>query len=170
MFVLSGLLARNGEWTFRSLARDLHVPVPTVQRALGKTEAAGLYRAATRQVHRAGFEEFAIHGLRYIAPAPLGPIVPGMPAAWAAEPMAGLIVSSGQDPPPAWPDAEGKIRGQQLEPLHRSAGAAVAEWHQLGELLALLDSIRAGDPRIRSIASEQLAEFCRRPDRTETAL
>jgi DNA-binding transcriptional MocR family regulator len=165
IYVLGGLLAREGEWTYRNLADDLHVPHSVVQRALARAEEAGLYNAERREVHRAHFEEFAVHALRFVAPARLGPLSAGVPAAWAAEPMAKAIVSSGDDPPPVWPHAEGGVRGQSVEPLHAAAPDAVAEWAKLGEVLASLDSLRVGDVRVRSVAEGFLAEALRkRPD------
>lgn len=163
IYVLGGLLAHEGDWTYRSLADDLRVPHPVVQRALARAQEAGLYSADRREVHRPHFEEFAVHALRFVAPGRLGPIVPGVPAAWAAEPMAKAIVSSGDDPPPVWPHAEGGVRGQAVEPLHGAAPEAVARWPELGEILAPLDSLRVGDVRVRSVAEGFLVDVLRRP-------
>lgn len=129
------------------------------------TKAADLYSAERREVHLPHFEEFAVHALRFVAPAPLGALTPGVPAAWAAEPMAASIRSAGDDPPPVWPHVEGRVRGQALEPLHPSAPKAVGEWAQLGEILAVVDSLRAGDPRVRRVAEGLLAGMLR--DRVE---
>lgn len=163
IYVLGGLLAHEGEWTYRSLADDLRVPHAVVQRALARAQDAGLYSADRREVHRAHFEEFSVHALRFVAPGRLGPLVPGVPAAWAAEPMAKAIVSSGEDPPPVWPHAEGGVRGQAVEPLHGAAPEAVAEWPGLAEILATLDSLRVGDVRVRGVAEGFLVDLLRRP-------
>jgi hypothetical protein len=156
IYVLSGLLAHEGEWSYRSLADRLHVPHPVVQRALSRTQDAGLYSAERRAVHVPHFEEFALHALRFVAPTQMGALVPGVPAAWAAEPMAGAIRSSGNEPPPVWPYARGQVRGQAIEPLHPAAPEAAEGWPELGEVLALLDSLRAGDARVRQVAGDLL--------------
>lgn len=161
IYVLSGLLANEGGWTYRSLADRLHVPHPVVQRALSRAQAAALYSADRREVHLPHFEEFAIHALRFVAPAQLGALVPGVPAAWAADPMASAIRSFGEEPPPVWPYARGRLRGQAIEPLHSAAPEAVEDWPQLGEILALLDSLRAGDPRVRRVAEDLLSRMFR---------
>jgi hypothetical protein len=168
IYVLGGLLARDGEWTYRSLAEDLHVPHAVVQRALARAEEADLYSPHRRDVHRAHFEEFAVHALRFVAPAHLGSILPGIPAAWAAEPMAKAIASSGDEPPPVWPYAHGGVRGQAVEPLHSAAPEAVGEWPELGEVLASLDSLRAGDVRVRRVAEGFLADLSRRSPKRES--
>jgi hypothetical protein len=161
IYVLAGLLARREPWSYRSLAERLRVPHPVVQRALARAKGADLYSPDRREVHRPHFEELAIHALRFVAPAQLGPLAPGVPAAWAAEPMASAIRSSGDEPPPVWPFARGRVRGQAIEPLHPAAPEAVEDWSELGELLALLDSLRAGDARVRKVAADLLSQRLR---------
>jgi len=161
IYVLSGLLAQGEDWSYRSLADRLHVPHPVVQRALARAQAAGIYSRKAREVHFPHFEEFAVHALRFVAPAQLGALAPGVPAAWAAEPMASAIHSSGKEPPPVWPSARGDVRGQTIEPLHGAAPEAVEDWPELGEILVLLDSLRVGDPRVRSVAEELLVKKLR---------
>lgn len=83
--------------------------------------------------------------------------MPGVPAAWAAEPVATEIRSSLDEPPPVWPHASGKVRGQAIEPLHPAAAEAVGGWSALGEILAILDSLRVGDVRIRQVSGRLLS-------------
>jgi hypothetical protein len=156
IYVLAGLLVEDRQWSYRSLAERLRVPHPLVQRGLVRAQEADLYSKERRGVHVPHFEEFAIHALRFVAPAQLGPLVSGVPAAWAAEPMASAIRSSGDDPPPVWPYAEGRVRGQAIEPLHSAAPDAAEDWRELGAILAILDSLRAGDPRVRQVAEKLL--------------
>lgn len=161
IYVLSGLLAHDGEWSYRSLADRLRVPHPVVQRALSRAQDADLYSPERRAVHVPHFEEFAVHSLRFVAPVRLGALAPGVPAAWAADPMASAIRSSGEEPPPVWPYVWGRVRGQAIEPLHPAAPEAVEGWPELGEILALLDSLRAGDPRVRRVAEDLLISLLR---------
>ncbi|HEX5763148.1 MAG TPA: hypothetical protein VFY04_08505 [Solirubrobacterales bacterium] len=161
VYVLSGLLAHDGAWSYRSLAERLHVPHPVVQRALERAKGADLYSVDRREVHFPHFEEFALHALRFVAPARLGALTPGVPAAWAAEPMVAAIRSSGDEPPPVWPYAHGRVRGQAIEPLHSAAPEAVENWPELGEVLALLDSLRAGDVRVRKVAGDLFSKMLR---------
>jgi len=161
IYILAGVLtADDPKWTYRELATKLDVPHPLVQRALQRAEEAGLYSSARRGVHRANLEEFLTHGLRFLVPAKLGSVVAGVPAAWAAPPMDRLIRESG-DLPPVWPAAHGRLRGQALTPLHDSAVRAVERSPRLAELLAIIDSLRAGDVRVRKVAGEQLAKRLR---------
>jgi DNA-binding transcriptional MocR family regulator len=158
IYVLSGVVAAgDGAWTYRELASRLGVAHALVQRALKRGEEAGLYSSESRSVHEPNLEEFVLHGLRFLAPARLGGVVSGVPAAWAASPVSRRVRESGALPP-VWPSASGQVRGQALVPLHEAAVGAVEEFPELGELLAIVDSLRAGDVRVRSVASEMLVE------------
>ena len=85
LYVLAGVVSSEEEtFTLRGLAATLHVDHTLVHRALRRAENAGLYRESSRQVHLANFEELAIHAARFIAPARLGELTRGLPAAWAA--------------------------------------------------------------------------------------
>jgi hypothetical protein len=159
VYVLSGLLAHDAAWSYRSLAERLRVPHPVVQRALERAKGAELCSADRREVHMPHFEEFALHALRFVVPARLGPLTAGVPAAWAAEPMASTIRSSGDEPPPVWPYAQGRVRGQAIEPLHAAAPEAVEGWPHLGGILAVLDCLRVGDLRIRRPAEAFLSKM-----------
>ncbi len=164
IYVLAGALAKDGEGvTLRQLAGVLYVDHTLVHRALRRAEAAGLYRSDSKTVNRANFEELIAHAGRFIAPARLGELTRGMPAAWAAEPISNIIRQPAQEPPPVWPDARGSVRGQALEPLHPAAVRASRESPALAELLAIIDSLRAGDVRVRKLAADSLHETLRRP-------
>jgi hypothetical protein len=162
IYVLAGVISNDEEsWTLRGLSARLYVDHTLVHRALRRTEIAGLYDASSQRVNLASFEELLIHAARFIAPAPLGALTRGVPAAWAAEPISELIHQAQGEPPPVWPSALGVTRGQALEPLHP---AAIQASHDtpLAALLAILDSLRAGDLRIRKVAATALKDTLRR--------
>lgn len=160
IYVLAGLATQEpSEWTFRVIAERLAVPVSLVQRSLRRAAGTGLYEPASKRVHRANFEDFLRHAVRFVAPAPLGGLVPGIPAAWAAPPMSKLIQEAGDGLPPVWPFAEGRVRGRALYPLHPSAVNAAPLDVRLAELLAVIDSLRAGDVRVRSVAADQIGQM-----------
>lgn len=154
--MLTGVLAEEGEpKTLRELARELHVDHTLVHRSLARAEEAGLYRKASKEVNRPNLEELLAHAVRFIAPAKLGELTRGVPAAWAAEPISREI-SQADEPPPVWPYANGSVRGQALTPLHPAAPRAGENNPALASLLAIIDSLRAGDLRIRKVAAEEL--------------
>jgi hypothetical protein len=162
IYVLAGVISSEQEsWTFRDLAATLCVDHTLVHRALKRVEKAHLYRESSRQVDLANFEELAIHAARFIAPAPLGALTRGVPAAWAAEPISTIIHQAASEPPPVWPSPMGTIRGQALEPLHPAAVQASQDVPELARLLSIIDSLRAGDVRVRKVAGAALADTLR---------
>jgi len=170
IYVLAGALANDGEgMTLRALAGTLHVDHTLVHRSLKRAEEAGLYASGPRAVNRANFEELIAHAGRFIAPARLGGLTRGVPAAWAAEPISDIVRQPAQEPPPVWPDAHGGVRGQALEPLHPAAVQASQESPALARLLAIIDSLRAGDVRVRKVATKSLHETLRRTAADQTA-
>lgn len=157
IYVLAGALAADREsLTLRDLAAELYVDHTLVHRALKRAEMAGLYRTSSKQVNRANFEDLVIHAGRLVAPARLGELTRGVPAAWAAEPISLIIRQSEQELPPVWPDAQGSVRGQALEPLHPAAVDASQHTPAMAEILSIIDSLRAGDVRVRKVAAEEL--------------
>lgn len=162
IYVLAGAVAAEGETaSLRELARDLHVDHTLVYRSLARAEEAGLYSKASKAVNRANLEELLAHASRFIAPAELGQLTRGVPAAWAAEPISRTIRQRGDEPPPVWPDVAGNVRGQALKPLHPSAPRASEDNPELAGLLAIIDSLRAGDVRTRKVAAGELLEALR---------
>jgi hypothetical protein len=161
IYVLAGLLTDGQEWSYRSLAERLHVPHAVIQRGLARAREAALYSGERREVHAPHFEVFAIHALRFVAPARLGALVAGVPAAWATAPMVSAIHLAGEEPPPVWPYVKGGVRGQSLEPLHPAAPEAVQDWPELREILSVLDSLRVGDVRVRLAAADLLVPMVR---------
>jgi hypothetical protein len=161
LYVLAGVLSSEQEAsTLRGLAEKLHVDHTLVHRALKRAESADLYKESSRRVHLANFEELAIHAARFIAPARLGELTRGLPAAWAAEPISQLIHQAESEPPPVWPSALGAVRGQALKPLHPAAVQA-CDNARLAGLLAIIDSLRAGDVRVRKVAAAVLTDTLR---------
>lgn len=70
-------------------------------------------------------------------------------------------ISSGPDLPPVWPFAMGKHRGVSLEPLYKTVPLAARADPRLYELLALLDALRDGRARERSLAEREIVKRVR---------
>ena len=129
-------------------ASEVHA---SVQRAA----KSGLVRLDDREPNRRALLEFLVHGLKYVFPAERGAMTRGMATAHATAPLAKSF-SAGIEPPPVWPDPEGDVRGEAIEPLYRSAPAAARADAKLYEWLALVDAVRAGRARERELAVKEL--------------
>lgn len=97
--------------------------------------------------------EFLISGVKYFFPAEPGPVTRGMLTA-QLENLFGENLSSKSGY--VWADPQGKVRGESIPPIYKSAPEAAKKDLKLYELLALLDAIRVGRAREAGFAIEVL--------------
>jgi len=145
-------------WTYQRLAVELAISQSEAHAGVRRAVAAKLMSDATASGGRPvlpALTEFLIHGVRYAYPPERGALTAGMPTGYAAPPLNAVIVQP-EEPPPVWPYAEGKVRGYSLAPLYPSVPAAAARDPKLYELLALVDAIRDGRARERSLAAKEI--------------
>jgi hypothetical protein len=145
----------------RELADSVGYDVGGTHRAVQRLREAGLYAPDRRHVPIAAAEEFLLHGVKYVFPARRGSETRGVPTAWAARPLASELAGM-PELPPVWPHPTGETRGIALEPLHPIVPDAALRDPALWERLALVDALRAGDARARSLAEDLLLERIRR--------
>ena len=154
--VLALKLSLEGEDNgYVPLARSLGMSVSEVHAGVRRLTEARLLVPGTKRVRRQPLRDLLLHGLAYVFPAHLGSVVRGMPTAWAAPAFGGMI-ASGEQLPPVWPDPEGTVQGEAVEPLYRSVPGAARRDPALYDLLALVDAIRVGRARERSIAADAI--------------
>jgi DNA-binding transcriptional MocR family regulator len=153
--VLLKLVGHGEAWTVRSLEDDLGISRASVHRSLQRLSYAGLYDLDRRRTNLSQAEEFLVHAVKYMFPPELNGETRGVPTAWAAPPLSDELAPQ-SDLPPVWPDPKGRQRGIALAPLHPAAPQLARRDRQLGERLALIDAIRMGDARIRSLAAKLL--------------
>ena len=146
----------GGKWpSFSNLGLELGISGSEVHAAVTRGTKAGLLGPG-RKPRKEKILEFLLHGVRFAFFAERGSVTRGMPTAYAAPPLSDEI--AGDDLPPVWPDPEGKVRGETLEPLYRTVPTAAKNDPQLYELLALVDAIRIGRARERVLAEKHLRE------------
>ena len=138
------------------LASDLLLSPSQVHASLKRLERARLADSSSGRPILRAVEEFLIHAVKYVFPAQRGETTRGLPTGYAAPLLSAHIIGS-QDPPPVWPDPEGKVRGVGFEPLCKSAPKAARKDPVLYELLALVDALRDGRARERRIAECELS-------------
>ena len=157
--VLLKLVALGDQpWTFQRLAVELSISQSEVHAAVRRAVAAGLMTEASSSAGRpvrAALLEFLLHGVKYAFPPKRGELTRGVPTGYAAPPLDKAIAGS-SEPPPVWPYAEGKVRGYALAPLYRTVPEAALRDAALYELLALVDAIRDGRARERTLARQAL--------------
>jgi hypothetical protein len=165
IFILLKLLPWGSQnWTYDHIAHELGLSSSVVHRSVERAAKAGLYSVERREVNRAGLAEFLVHGARYAFPAVWGGEARGVPTAWAAEPLAKKLSSSGKNPP-VWPDPHGSVFGIALTPLDPRVPEVARRDESLGELLALVDAIRIGGARERGLAAKELEKRLKKSHR-----
>lgn len=155
ILVLLRLLSADADRTYPHLAHALGMSASEVHASVQRAAKAGLVRLDDREPNRQALLEFLVHGVKYAFPADRGGMTRGMPTAHAAAPLAKKL-AAGKEAPPVWPDPDGSVRGEALEPLYRSAPNAARADAGLYEWLALVDAIRSGRARERELAANEL--------------
>ena len=142
-------------WRILELANELGISQSEISESLNRSMIAALVDSNKRTLMRSALLEFLHHGMRYVFPQHPGAVVRGMPTAHSAAPLNTLIESNEQY---VWPWAEGKSRGQRIEPLHKAVPEACTRDSKLYELLALCDALRIGKAREREFAIKALEQ------------
>lgn len=156
LIVALKLVSLDGEKpSYTRLAHELALSPSEAHAAVQRAIQGGLLDAKRRPNRRA-LLDFILHGVRAAFFPKRGSVTRGMPTAHAALPLSEEIV--GDDLPPVWPDPEGTVRGETLEPLYRTAPTAARNDPKLYELLALVDAIRIGRARERALAEKHLED------------
>lgn len=157
--VLLKLSTLDGRPPYLDLARDLHLYPSEVYVSLKRAaESQMIYRQKRHdRLNRSGLLEFLLHGIRYAFPVQKGALTRGVPTSYAAPPLNEQI-SADDDPLPVWPYAQGSARGYSFTPLHKNVPQAALEDKKLYELLALVDAVRDGRARERTLAGRELAQ------------
>ena len=160
--LLKVLMWPGGAWKFAELARELGMSTSEVHAAIKRSLASQL--AGPRPdlemviVNRRNLLEFLLYGIRYVFPAERGPMTRGIPTGVAAPILEKHFGPSGEAPP-VWPYARGTVRGQGLKPLYPSVPEAALRDQRLYDALAVIDSIRSGRARERTVAAEVLTSL-----------
>lgn len=139
------------------LARELHLPLATVQRSLGRLGATPAFDTQQRHVDLAGCEELFAHALSFVAPAKSGEkLVRGMPTAWSMPALAKRLRVPARAPELVWPQARGTARGVAVRPLHVNVPSLATADPEMHQLLALTDAARLGEARVAKRALDLL--------------
>lgn len=154
IYVLLKLALMHEFSSYDHLGQRLVMSPSEVHASVKRSIRAGLINPESRLPLRKPFEEYLFHGVPYAFPAESGAVVRGVPTAYAAAPLSGMISYSGL--PPVWMWGEGIVEGMSVAPLHKSARHMVQREPELYEVLALTDALRMGRRREREIAESEL--------------
>lgn len=142
-------------WTYAALSEALAISASEAHASVKRAVASGLAVAPGRgewSPVRRNLLEFMLHGVRYIWPATPGPVKRGVPTAFGAEPLASQLTAAPGEAP-VWAHPTGSAKGPTLSPIYRTAPHAALADPALHRLLALLDALRVGRARERTLAA-----------------
>jgi hypothetical protein len=140
-------------WNQKPMALALGMSQSEVSESAARSKYAGLLSTNGKEVMRLSLLEFLQYGLRYVFPQKPGPVVRGVPTSHSAAPLNKIIQSTEHY---VWPYGKGTVRGHSIVPLYKSVPEAALKDEKLHELLALVDALRVGRAREKSIAIAEL--------------
>lgn len=143
------------ESRIKDLSSKLYISASEISESLNRSSFAGLLLPDSRVVNKEPFLKFLEHGLQYVFPAQLGPVMKGI---FTAHSESSLYLSFSSEEKLVWADELGKERGPTILPLYPTVIKAVKKDRLLYKLLALCDIIRIGDPSDKNKAIWHLRE------------
>jgi hypothetical protein len=149
-------LGNEGQ-TYADLGTALGMSASEVHAAVRRLIEAKLADPDSRKIRREALRNFLVHGVPHAFPARPKEVTRGMPTAWAAPVLVGKFGASEQIPP-VWPDPEGSVQGAAVQPLYSSVPHAARRDLALYDLLALVDALRLGRARERTMAEKELGQ------------
>lgn len=150
------------EATYRELASCVGLSLGEAHNATRRLEIAQLLQPASRVVQRGALLEFLIHGVPYAYPGQLGPETQGVPTAYSGPALAREIAGTDVI---VWPSVRGEARGSALVPLCNAAPLLREKNPDLYRWLTIVDAIRVGRSRERSLARSLLeSEILKGPE------
>ena len=141
-------------WTYASLAAAMGMSTSQVHTSVRRLERCQLFSAARRAPVTRNLLELLVHGVRYVFPATVGALGRGIPTASSAAPLDVLLPSGGERF--VWASKAGEVVGNTVDPIIVGVPEMVVRDAALGELLALVDALRIGKARERSVAAVEL--------------
>ena len=139
----------------KDLSSKLFISASEVSESLNRSSIAGLLLPDSRVVTKDPFLKFLEHGLQYVFPAQLGPVMKGI---FTAHSESSLYLNFSSEEKLVWADELGKERGPTILPLYPTVIKAVKKDRLLYKLLALCDIIRIGDSSDKNKAIWHLRE------------
>jgi DNA-binding Lrp family transcriptional regulator len=145
----------GAQLSYAELGQELGMSASEVHAAVRRLGDAHLVDPETREIRREALRNFLVHGVPHAFPASPKEVTRGMPTAWAAPALSGKISASEQIPP-VWADPDGQVQGAAVQPLYSSVPGAARRDPALYGLLALVDALRIGRARERSLAEKEI--------------
>jgi hypothetical protein len=150
-------LGERNEWTYETLGQAVGLSASAAHASVKRCRAAGLIGEHSFRTLRSALAEFTVYGVPYAYPAQPGPPMRGVPTGFDAPPLhsiGGLRAASSVQV--VWPYAAGTARASSVQPLYKSVPEMAIRAPEFYALAALVDALRVGRSRERSVAQDEL--------------
>jgi predicted transcriptional regulator len=155
--VLLKIAAKGDEvWYMKDIAYELGISASEISESINRSMIAGLIAQDKKRIMKSAILEFLEYGIKYVYPVRPGAIKRGMLTAHSAAPLNGELRN---DDLYVWSYSKGKVRGQEIEPLHPKIPEACEKDTEFYTLMALTDAIRVGRAREVNLAMKFLKEL-----------
>ncbi|MFC6590588.1 hypothetical protein ACFP81_11430 [Deinococcus lacus] len=161
LLLIKLLKPENQLLTYQNLGSSLGLTQLDIHAGVKRLRSARLLRDNGLRPVRLSAKDALIRGVPYFIPAQKSEeMVRGWATAHAAAPLCDLraIREAGSSLPVVWADRAGDAIGQEVTPLCPEAPYAAQQDRSVFECLALLDAVRVGNSRERSLAATLLQE------------
>jgi hypothetical protein len=156
LFIALKLLAYGRKpWTYESIAQSLNIGIASLHRSIKALAFADLFNSEYMCISCIAFEEFLLHGVKYVFPVKVGAVARGMLTAHSAPAFKGSFKANLQEAF-VWPHNNSDDKGFLIEPLYPTAPEASLNDPELYKLLACVDVLRIGRAREKVIAVDLL--------------
>lgn len=143
----------NTSWQLASLSQALSISLSEISESLNRSKLSRLIDYEKKKINRPNLSEFLEHGIQYVFPQQAGALVRGLPTA-LSHPLLQKKFPGNLNY--VWPDPNGKIIGQIIEPLYAKQILAAKEDELFYFLMSLIDVIRVGKVREKKFAIAEL--------------
>jgi DNA-binding Lrp family transcriptional regulator len=149
-------LEKIGGITQLQLSRDLNISQSEISESLKRSKYSGLISQTSGKVDRKLLFDFIVYGLPVVFPTKPGPDERGISTAHAAK-FFRKEFHFGYSY--VWAYGKGEERGKAIQPLYPSVPEAVQKSERLYEYLVIIDILRIGRAREKSVAIERLKKL-----------
>jgi len=142
-----------------SLANSLSISTSEISESLNRSHYAGLLDDRTK-VKRQNLMDFLQYGITYVFPQHPGTLVRGIATAHSHPYIKKQLLSKENY---VWAHMDGDMIGLAIEPLYKKQTEAVLKDEVFYKLLALVDILRVGRNREKTLAINHLKEMMNEP-------
>lgn len=148
-------LGVNKSWRISDISYETGISASEISEGLERLKFAQLIDETKKKPLKKNLLEFLVYGLKYVYPAVLGTVERGIPTAHSS----GVLNEIVSEEVYVWEHPAGKSRGLSIIPLYKTVPDAVLRDDIFYQLLSLVEILRVGKVREKTLAEKKLKEI-----------